>query len=81
MTRNAFYQLPAMCQVQPFLDRDILATVDDALVTSRLDYCILCGAPLMVGPRKQQASAEGGSMTSSYFCFLTVLHIMLLGHI
>lgn len=36
---SAFHQLRLVCQLQPFLDRAHLATVIQALVTSRLDDC------------------------------------------
>ncbi|XP_062831034.1 probable RNA-directed DNA polymerase from transposon BS [Anolis carolinensis] len=36
---SAFAQLKLVCQLQPYLEKSDLATVVDALVTSRLDYC------------------------------------------
>lgn len=38
VVRSVFYQLPLVCQFQPFLGKD-LAIATHALVTSMLDYC------------------------------------------
>ncbi|XP_061466651.1 uncharacterized protein LOC133377174 [Rhineura floridana] len=48
VARNAFYQLRLVAQLRPYLDRENLATVIHALVTSRLDYCnaLYVGLPL-----------------------------------
>ena len=45
---NAFYQLRLVVQLHPYLDRDSLASVVHALVTSKLDYCkaLYIGLPL-----------------------------------
>lgn len=47
-SRSTFYQLWPVSQLQPFPDRDSLATVVCAVVTSRLDCCnvIYLGLPL-----------------------------------
>ena len=48
VARSAFYQLRLVAQLRPYLDRDSLASVVHALVTSKLDYCnaLYVGLPL-----------------------------------
>ena len=48
VARSAFYQLQLVAQLHPYLDRDNLASVVHALVTSKLDYCnaLYMGLPL-----------------------------------
>ncbi|XP_053142271.1 uncharacterized protein LOC128340742 [Hemicordylus capensis] len=50
MAQSAFYQLRLICQLQPYLERESLATVTHALVTSCLDYCnaLYMGLPLKI---------------------------------
>ena len=45
---SAFHQLRLVAQLCPYLDRDNLASVVHALVTSKLDYCnaLYVGLPL-----------------------------------
>ena len=48
VARSAFYQLRLVAQLCPCLDRDNLASVVYALVTSKLDHCnaLYMGLPL-----------------------------------
>ena len=48
MAWSAFYQLQLVAQLRPYLDRNNLASVVYALVTSKLDYCnaLYVGLPL-----------------------------------
>ena len=48
VAQSAFYQLRLVAQLRPYLDRDDLASVVHALVTSKLDYCnaLYVGLPL-----------------------------------
>ncbi|XP_061443806.1 uncharacterized protein LOC133365612 isoform X9 [Rhineura floridana] len=48
VARSAFYQLRLVAQLRPYRDRDNLASVVHALVTSKLDYCngLYVGLPL-----------------------------------
>ena len=48
VARSSFYQLRLVAQLRPYLDRDNLASVVHALVTSQLDYCnaLYVGLPL-----------------------------------
>ena len=48
VAKSTFYQFMLIYQLCPYLDRDSLATVIHALITSRLDYCnvLYVGLPL-----------------------------------
>ena len=55
VARSAFYQLRSVAQLRPYLDRDSLASVVHALVTSKLDYCnvLYMGLPLKMVQKLQ----------------------------
>ena len=65
--RSAFYQLWLVSQLRPYLDRDNLASVVHALVTSKLDYCggCLCGAAFENGS-EAAAHAKCSGQTNNW---------------
>ena len=80
VAQRAFYQLQLMAQLHPYLDRDNLASVVHALVTSKLDYCnaLYMGLPLKTVRKLQLVQNTAARLITRRFehirPILTLLH-------
>uniref|UniRef100_A0A8C6X2L9 Reverse transcriptase domain-containing protein n=1 Tax=Naja naja TaxID=35670 RepID=A0A8C6X2L9_NAJNA len=73
--QGAFAQIRLVHQLRPFLDRDALRTVTQALVISRLDYCnaLYLGLPLCTTRRLQLVQNAAVVMGASRYSHVTPL--------